>query len=198
MQALLSSRPASSAEHTIAHYWELADAVGNASLELHGLLVGISSRILLAVYREIFSDSSLWDFDLEDRLRRLEDEPSWEEQLIPAVQPFHRQMREEMESGFPGPGTYRSRLENARKHRNSISDLADGLLAELEKAVSVLEELSFPFRLTDYQLDPSQALVPFRYVRFLRNRYSSFNLIHEVGADEKVFELLDQRLRMIG
>jgi len=193
MQALASSRPASSAEHTIAHFWELAHTVGNPALELHGLLVGMSSRILLLVYRAFFEDSRLWDFDPEDRLRRLEGEASWQQALAPEVQPFHQQIREEMESGQTGSAMYRSHLENARNHRGSITDLAAGLLAELEKAVTVLGELSFPFSLSDYQLDPRQALVPVRYIRFLRNRYSSFNLIHEIGADETVFGLLEQR-----
>ena len=88
-------------------------------------------------------------------------------------------------------------MENIRKQRSRISVLAAGLLGELEKAVAVLEDISFPFRLSDYGLDPSRALVPFRYIRFLRNRYSSFDLIHEVGADDRVFELLDQRVGSI-
>jgi hypothetical protein len=61
----------------------------------------------------------------------------------------------------------------------------------------VLGEISFPFSLSDYRLDPRQALLPFRYIRFLRTRYSSFNLIHEIGAEEWMFGLLDQRTGMI-
>jgi glycerol-1-phosphate dehydrogenase [NAD(P)+] len=197
MQALISSRPASSAEHTIAHFWELAHIVGNPALELHGLLVGMSCRILLLVYREFYGNSLLWDFDLEDRLRCLAGEAAWEQTLIPEVEPFRRQMREEMEGQPPGPAVYRSRLETIRKNLATITDLAVGLLAELEKAVAVLGEISFPFSLSDYRLDPRQALLPFRYIRFLRTRYSSFNLIHEVGAEEWMFGLLDQRTGMI-
>ena len=193
MQALISSRPASSAEHTIAHYWELAHSVGNPALELHGLLAGISSRILLVVYGEFYGDSALWDFDLEDRLRSLESEPPWEQALTPEVQPFHQQICEEMESLRTSPAIYRSRLENARSHRGRITDLAGELLAELEQAVNVLGELSFPFSLSEYRIDPRQALVPVRYIRFLRNRYSTFNLIHETGAEGRVLGLLERQ-----
>jgi glycerol-1-phosphate dehydrogenase [NAD(P)+] len=198
MQALSNSRPASSAEHTIAHYWELAHIVGNPTLELHGLLVGVSSRILLPVYRELYANPALWRFDLEDRLRQLQEEADWEQELSPSVRPFEVQMREEMEGGAPGPAAYRKRLENARNHRKELSELAGGLLDELENAVAVLAGLAFPFQLSDYRLDPQQALVPLRYVRFLRNRYSSFNLIHELGAGERLIELAEREAQLLG
>ena len=72
-----------------------------------------------------------------------------------------------------------------------------GTRAELEQAVAILEDIGFPFRFSDYRFDPVRALVPIRYVRFLRNRYSSFNLMHEVGVEQKVLGLLDQRIEMI-
>jgi glycerol-1-phosphate dehydrogenase [NAD(P)+] len=109
------------------------------------------------------------------------------------VQPFHQQIREEMEILRTSPAIYRSRLENARSHRGRITDLAGELLAELEQAVNVLGELSFPFSLSEYRIDPRQALVPVRYIRFLRNRYSTFNLIHETGAEGRVLGLLERQ-----
>jgi glycerol-1-phosphate dehydrogenase [NAD(P)+] len=197
MQALVNSRPASSAEHTIAHYWELAHAVGNPALELHGLLVGMSSRIVLPLYKEFYGDAAVWDFDPEDRLRSLAAEPDWEQALTPEVQPFHQQMREEMAGRRETPELYRSRLEKIREHRRMITELASGLLGELEQAVAILADIEYPFHLSDYRLDRRQAVVPFRYVRFLRSRYNSFDLIHELGADERMFGLLDQQIRMI-
>ena len=197
MQALVSSRPASSAEHTIAHYWELAHAVGNPALELHGLLVGMSSRILLPLYKEFYGDAAVWDFDPEDRLRGLAAEPGWEQALTPEVQPFHQQIREEMAGRRENAELYRSRLEKIREHQGMITDLAGGLLGELEQAVAILADIEYPFHLSDYRLDRRQAVVPFRYIRVLRSRYNSFDLIHELGADERVFGLLDQQIGMI-
>jgi glycerol-1-phosphate dehydrogenase [NAD(P)+] len=197
MQALASSRPASSAEHTIAHFWELDHGVGNSNMELHGLLVGVSSRILLLLYKEFYGDSSLWAFDLEDRLRRLTAEPGWERALTGEMRRFHRQIREEMQAFENSRGMIRSRLETVLNNRGRILDLAGGLLRELERAVAVLEDIDFPFRFSDYRIDPQRALVPIRYIRYLRNRYSTFNLIHEVGADERVLGVLDQQIELI-
>jgi hypothetical protein len=99
-----------------------------------------------------------------------------------------------MEAGQTSPAEYRSRLEIARSHRDSITDLAGSLLHELEQAVDNLVAIDFPFRLSDYRIDLQRAFVPLRYICFLRSRYSTFNLIHEAGADDRVFGLLDQRL----
>jgi glycerol-1-phosphate dehydrogenase [NAD(P)+] len=197
MQALVSSRPASSAEHTIAHYWELDRGVGNSNMELHGLLVGVSSGILLLLYKELYGDSSLWGFDLEDRLRQLDSEPGWEQSLSPEVGRFHQQMREEMEACEGSRAMFRSRLETVLNNRDSILELAGSLLKELEQAIAVLGDIGFPFHLSDYDFDPERALVPIRYIRYLRNRYSSFNLMHEVGAEQRVLGVLDQRIELI-
>ena len=77
MQALHSSRPASSAEHTAAHIWELAGLVGDPQMDLHGLLVALGSHFTLQVYRSFFG--TLSRIDLQDRLRTLENQPSWED-----------------------------------------------------------------------------------------------------------------------
>jgi glycerol-1-phosphate dehydrogenase [NAD(P)+] len=197
MQALVSSRPASSAEHTIAHFWELDEGVGNPDMELHGLLVGISSRILMMLYQEFFRDSSFWTFDLEDRLERLAAEPAWERALTGEVRRFHRQMREEMEACESSRAMIASRLETVLNKRDSIRDLAGSLLQELEQAITVLGDIGFPFRLSDFSFDPERAFLPIRYIRFLRSRYSAFNLMHEVGAEQRVLGVLDQRIELI-
>jgi hypothetical protein len=160
--------------------------------------VGVSSRIVLSLYREFYGDTAVWNFDLEDCLGRLSSESDRERALSPEVQPFHEQIREEMADCQVSPAIYRSRLENARSHRENILALAGELLEELERAVSILEKISYPFSLSDYRIDPAQALVPIRYIRFLRNRYSTFNLIHEVGAERRMLELLNRRIGRFG
>ncbi len=50
MQATGGSRPAASAEHTLAHYWETTHAAANEALDLHGILAGTASRLMLPLY----------------------------------------------------------------------------------------------------------------------------------------------------
>ncbi len=195
MQGLTDSRPASSAEHTIAHFWEIAGAVGNPDLELHGLLVGLSCRILLVGYGEFYRNLLHRQIDVVERMRALSAEPPWEQTLVPEVRPFYAQMREEM--SVSDPEEYRSRLTCIQDKHGSIADLAGGMLSELGESVDLLAGISFPFSLADYQIDPQLALLPIRYIRYLRNRYSTFNLIHEVGAEKRIFGVFEKRVPLL-
>jgi glycerol-1-phosphate dehydrogenase [NAD(P)+] len=194
MQGLTDSRPASSAEHTIAHFWEIAGAVGNSANELHGLLVGLSCKILLEGYSEFYRDPTALEVSVDERLQSLIAEPPWEQTLVPEMDPFRGQIEEEMSKSVVDAEIYRLRLERIKKNVGSIAGLAGRLLEELEGAVSVLSSLSFPFRLSDFQIDPRQILMPIRYIRFLRHRYSTFNLMHEVGLEKRILRHLEEQL----
>ena len=106
-------------------------------------------------------------------------------------------MKGEMSESVIDEEIYRLRLERIQKNVGSITELARRLLEELEGAVSVLSSLSFPFRLSDFQIHPQQMLLPIRYIRFLRNRYSTFNLMHEVGAAQKILRHLEEQLSLL-
>ena len=194
MQSLSGSRPASSVEHTVAHFWEIAGSVGNSAYELHGLLVGLSSRILLEGYSEFYGDPTVLDVSVEERLQSLTAEPPWEQTLVPEMDPFRGQMEEEMSESVVDAEIYRIRLERFQKNVGPITELAGRILGELEGAVSVLSGVAFPFHLSDFQIDPQQILMPIRFVRFLRNRYSTFNLIHEVGVEKRVLRHVEDKL----
>ena len=197
MQGLTDSRPASSAEHTVAHFWEIAAAVGDPAFELHGLLVGLSCRILLEGYSEFYRDPAALEFAVDERLLALAAEPPWEQTLVPEMEPFRGQMKEEMSESVIDAEIYRLRLERIQNNVGSITELARRLLEELEGAVSILSSLSFPFRLSDFRIDPQQMLMPIRYIRFLRNRYSTFNLMHEVGLEKKILRHLEEQLSLL-
>ena len=197
MQGLTDSRPASSAEHTIAHFWETAGTVGDPAYELHGLLVGLSCRILLEGYSEFYRDPAALEFAVDERLLALAAEPPWEQTLLPEMEPFRGQMKEEMSKSVVDAEIYRLRLERIQKNVGSITELARRMLEELEVAVSILSSQSFPFRLSDFQIDPQQMLMPIRYIRFLRSRYGTFNLMHEVGAEKKILRHLEEQLSLL-
>jgi glycerol-1-phosphate dehydrogenase [NAD(P)+] len=198
MQAVGASRPASSAEHTISHFWEIAGFVGEEALDLHGLLVGLSCSILLPGYRAFYEELPSLEIDSAGHAGRLAAEPGWERILAPEMEPFRPQIEKEMGQRSAHPPVYRSRLDSIKQHQASIAGLAVPILSELERSVAVLEASGFPFRLADYKLDPEQAILPVRWVRCLRNRYSSFDLIHEVGAEQRVMEVLEKRVAEIG
>jgi glycerol-1-phosphate dehydrogenase [NAD(P)+] len=184
MQAMGSSRPASSAEHTTSFVWEISEAVGRESLNLHGLLVALASRCLLEIYREFYRTLPGLSVDLTQRLRALASEPSWEEQLDPGMEKFAEHMRSQMAEADDGPEAWRRRLTALQREREGLGELASLTLRDLEEGIAALRGIGLPFEPAAFEMTAAAAYLPFPYLRLLRNRYNTFWLMHELGAEE--------------
>ena len=62
------------------------------------------------------------------------------------------------------------------------------MLDELASAVNLLEGIGFPFSLDELGLDGEDAYLPFRNIRLLRRRYSTFDLAYDVGLEAAMRE----------
>jgi glycerol-1-phosphate dehydrogenase [NAD(P)+] len=192
MQAMDCSRPASSAEHTAAHIWELAGVVGNAELNLHGLLVGLASRMVLEAYQVFYDRLPVLEANgsLQARLEALASEPPWERQIEPELALFAEHIRNEMSGAELGRKALERRLQAYGRERERIAGLARQSLADLQRGVSALQAIGYPFTQASFGLSPAHAYLPFSGIRFLRNRYNTFWLMHELGEDQKPLEAL--------
>jgi glycerol-1-phosphate dehydrogenase [NAD(P)+] len=191
MQSVGSSRPAGSAEHTIAHFWEMTKTVHNEKYDLHGVLAGLAGTLVLAAYREFYRRLNGLVLDISGRAGVFEKEPGWEQGLERAILPYKFKMIDEMErKGRLDRKTLEERLTRFIDLKDKIQDLAEKRLEELERAVVILDRLGFPLSLSALGMRPDGAFLPFRYVRYLRNRYSSFDLMYETGLEGGVLEAL--------
>ncbi|MDC0713723.1 iron-containing alcohol dehydrogenase [Stigmatella sp. ncwal1] len=184
MQALGSSRPAASAEHTIAHFWEMAHAVASPEQDLHGLLVGAACKLVLPGYTAWYHSLAGLELNQEDRLAALERERPWNERLETEMTPFKHKISEEMRGRTLDRAAFAQRLEAFSQSRGRILALASPLLEELSSAIDVLAGIGFPFQLDALGIDRPYRLLPVRNVRLLRNRYTTFDLAHELGRED--------------
>jgi glycerol-1-phosphate dehydrogenase [NAD(P)+] len=187
MQAMDSSRPASSAEHTAAHTWELAGVVGNPELNLHGLLVGLGSRLVLEAYRTFYEQLPVIEASggIQARLDSLTSEPPWEQQIEPELAPFGEHIRHEMSGAELSREALQRRLSAYERERERIAELAGQSLADLERGVKALRAVGYPFSPAAFGLSPANAYLPFPGIRLLRNRYNTFWLMHELGREQE-------------
>jgi len=186
MQALGGSRSAATAEHTMAHFWESAHAAGNGRWNLHGILTGVASRMMLHCYRALYAGLDGFTLDEMARLGRFDAEPPWRESVERALEPFMAKVSEEMAGRTFERGDLARRLESFRSGQTLIASLAAGMLDELAAAVETLEGIGFPFSLEEIGLQPQDVLLPFRNIRLLRRRYSTFDLAYDLGLDEEM------------
>lgn len=186
MQAMGNSRPAATAEHTIAHFWEAVDAVTVPDWDLHGILVGAACRLVVPGYRAFHRRIAglVIGPDVAARVAALAGEPSPTDSLEDGLGPLRARIANDWRGREPAAVEVGRRLERFGAARDRIASLADGLLAELDEAIAALEALGFPFSLEALGIPPALRLVPVRNVRLLRNRYGSFDLAHDLGEDE--------------
>jgi glycerol-1-phosphate dehydrogenase [NAD(P)+] len=188
MQALGGSRSAASAEHTMAHFWESAHSVRNERWELHGILTGAASRIMLHAYRQIHDKLSDIRVDDMARLRVFDGEPPWRDSVEEGLLPFMAKVNDEMGGRTCDRGQLAGRLEAFRNGQSRIAALASGMLDELALAVELLEGIGFPFSLEELGLEREDAFLPFRNIRLLRRRYTTFDLAYDLGLGDEMRE----------
>jgi hypothetical protein len=92
-------------------------------------------------------------------------------------------MREEMRGRELDRGKAAARLEAFRREKGRILGMAGEILDELSRAVELLEGLGYPFSLKVLGISRGSALLAVRHLRFLRNRYSTFDLAYELGLE---------------
>jgi glycerol-1-phosphate dehydrogenase [NAD(P)+] len=191
MQAIGTSRPAASAEHTVAHFWEIADAVPVERLDLHGILVGLASKMILRGYTTFYHSLARLAVDASQRLRGFDAERPWEESIEPGLQPYAEKVRAEMATRKFDRQTLSQRLQQFDSHRQAILDLALPALKELGSAVEALSVLDYPFSPRQLGITPENCLLPCRNVRLLRSRYSSFDLAWELGVEGTIYDQIE-------
>jgi len=195
MQSLGGSRPAASAEHTIAHFWEMAGVVGNRRWDLHGVLAGAASRVVLGAYRRLFEILPALRPDPGARLAAFDREPPWETAIEEGVQPFRSKIREEMTQRRFDRDILADRLARFVRLREEILSMARPLLEELSEAVRLLEGVGYPFDLAELGVPEDAAATAVRNVGLLRHRYSCFDLAYELGLSREMREAATGRVR---
>lgn len=180
MQATGASRSAASAEHTMAHFWEMAHAVGCARYDLHGILVGAACALVLRAYRALYAAATRVEPDAPRRLAGYDGEQAWEAALEPGLAPFIGKVREETAHRRFDRAVLAERLEAFRRSRQEILALAAPALDELASAVEALRRLGYPFSPAELGISADLFLLPGRNIRLLRRRYSGFDLAYEL------------------
>ena len=185
MQAMGSSRPAASAEHTIAHFWEAASAARSEGPDRHGILVGAACALILPGYLELYRRLTEVEPEVEERLAACAAERPWEETLEEGMRPLRGTIAQAMRGRRCDAAVLARHLAAFVREREPIVALAAPLLVELSAAIRLLEGLGFP-SLGALRIPEAQRLLPVRNVRLLRHRYTSFDLAYELGMEREI------------
>jgi glycerol-1-phosphate dehydrogenase [NAD(P)+] len=104
------------------------------------------------------------------------------------LRPFSAKVAEEAGGRVFDRGVLARRLYAFREHRTEIQALAESILDEMAGSVEALESMGYPFAPAELRLSRESIMLPFRNVRLLRQRYSSFDLAYELGLESLLLE----------
>lgn len=189
MLAIGTSRPASGAEHSVSHYWEIMALLKDRPAHFHGTKVGIGTAIMAKIYKKFFaSDPSR--VDLDDVKRRKVSPDAWKQEIrsvfgraadrIIAIQtPF--QMDWEAQKQV---------IETVQAKWGEIQALQP-LALPYERVAEILKSIDAPVDAQDIGIDLGYLRETIRYAKEVRPQYTVFSVIDALGwLDEFVDDIV--------
>lgn len=178
-----NSRPASGAEHHLAHFWEMQFLFNEQLPILHGLKVGVALPIILDAYAFLAKQTEAFDFEAVRQRARAFDTARWYERV----------------DSVYGPGA--AEIKRLAETENLLS--LDGRLArierieakwprvlELARTAPTSEEIQTLYRSIDFPASPAELGVDselrdeaLRSAKDLRSRYTILRLFDDLGME---------------
>ena len=180
-----SSRPASGADHQIAHLWEMEGHRHDGELVSHGAAVAVGCVAALSVYDWLIGQD-LRQLDVDAVLRKMPDLPARLAGMRNDIADPHVATKSEAEitAKHIDPDAHRARLE----HLVEIwPDLQSRLRTHLIRAtdmVAMLQAAGAPAFAEQIGVTPDHLLRTMRAAPHIRRRYTIFDLLHETGLTE--------------
>ena len=191
MEAHGSSRPASGADHQIAHLWEMEGLALDGETVSHGACVAVGAMTVLG----------LFDWLLDQDLSRLEIE------AIVTAAPSFEAKREAIESAFPqcsiaekaiaetrakhlDPAAHRARLMRIAKVWPALSQRLRAHLMTCDEMAVLLTRAGAAVRAADIGVDPHHHRATVAAARFQRSRYTVLDLLDETGLLDSALDAL--------
>jgi glycerol-1-phosphate dehydrogenase [NAD(P)+] len=188
MEAHGSSRPASGAEHQIAHMWEMEGHAHEGRKVSHGAAVSVGCVASLALFDWLLGqDLSSLDSDaIVDQAPGLQDR---EQVLGKAITDpkIAEKARDELAAKFAPPEVHAARLQTLKAGWPTIRDRLETHLYHHKTMADMLQKAGAPAYAWQIGVTPDHLLGTLRAAAFIRHRYTIFDVLHDIGQTEAAF-----------
>ena len=180
------TRAVASAEHNIAHYWEMMQLIHGHHPPAHGASVGVATLLAWPMYTR-FANEDISGLDLDaikhKRISR-EDREAW---MLHAfeTEAANSIMRDNPEDFLSWDEQLR-RIRTAQARQQDIRD-AIALLPPYEDILAAMQKLGALTTPAECGIDEPLLNLSMRCAKDYRSRYTLFKLIAECGLEEKYF-----------
>jgi len=180
MQLNGNSRPASGAEHHLAHYWEMKLLRQGRPAILHGAKVGIGTVLIAARYEQL---CALSQAEVDKRLLQVE-LPDWEQDqaeiqraygaIAPRIAEEQQRYREMVPADF---NAFKNKIS---QHWEEIRQIATSV-PPAQRIIELLEQVNAPSRVRDIGLSAEDEADALRDAQYLRSQFTITRLGNVLG-----------------
>ena len=192
MQSILSSRPASGAEHLFSHYWDMEGLCYNCRHVPHGFSVAIGTLVSVACMEYLLSK----DFTRIDIDAAVAKWPEWED--------MERHIREvfegmpdhlarglvESKSKYVSRDVIRKQLMAVRDNWPELSDKIRNQILPFNVVRDCLKRAGAPYEPEMIGVSHEKLRKTFRAIPFMRDRFTGIDLIYRAGLMDEVESFL--------
>ncbi len=184
MSFALSSRPASGLEHYFSHMWEMMGMERGQKADLHGIQVGVGTRLTLGLYDWIKTLTP-------DRKRAMDfmaafDPVAWEamvRRIFGATAP--QILAIEARARKNDPDNHKKRYDAIEAHWPEILKIIEEELPETDSIDRLMRELEMPRVPKDLGISEEDAKDAFTGAREIRDKYLSCSVLWDMGLTEE-------------
>jgi glycerol-1-phosphate dehydrogenase [NAD(P)+] len=188
MLAVGSSRPASGAEHSLSHYWEIMALLRQRPAHFHGTKVGIGTAIMAKVYAKFFA-SDPHAVDLDDIKRRKVSFEAWQQEIRAVFGPAAARVIAIQTPFFLDWEAQQRTIATVQAKWAEIQALRP-LELSYDQVAAILTTAGAPVEPQDIGIDADYVRETLRYAKEVRPQYTVFSVIDALGwLDEFVEEI---------
>lgn len=184
MSFALSSRPASGLEHYFSHMWEMMAAERCGKADLHGIQVGVGTRVTLGLYDWLRTLTP----DRARAMRYVEnfDAAAWEAMVrrifgstAPQILAIEAQTRKN------DPENHKRRFAVIEANWPTILKIIEEELPETAKMDQLMRDLGMPRVPADLGISDADAKDAFTGAREIRDKYLSCSVLWDMGLTDE-------------
>jgi glycerol-1-phosphate dehydrogenase [NAD(P)+] len=191
MQMAGNSRPASGAEHHLAHFWEMQHFMRGEDSPLHGIKVGVATPLIMKLYDKVFAmDETVLTIQAKDSQQLL----LWKQHILQCYGSLVDTVLKENTNRNLSQIELEKKIQHYIKEKKKIQQEVGALFTIVKEGKNLMKELKGPTTPMEMKLDIELLMNGLLYAKEVRARYTILQLADELGLLERFTkEIVDEQ-----
>jgi len=180
MLAWGNSRPASGAEHHLAHYWEMEALQAKREIHLHGIKVGVATVLVTEFYQKIFG---LNRQEVEALIAHFqaETDEEYQERLRAGYRGLVSDVMHELKGYYRDPERRKERQRRILTRWSELQTWVREKMPAPERIKAILRQVGAPVMSREIGVSDAALALALQNAKEIRGRYTVFRLAEDLG-----------------